>query len=168
MVDISKLFADRLIKLKFWFFYNSSWILSLVCVLIVIFLRQTKEPLSTTATVVGTLLTLIFFLQKQALEELRLFRELFKEFNERYDKINENLSQIAEAKNSKINEQDKKLLIDYFNLCAEEYLYYTKGYIDPVVWRAWHNGMKAIINVQHIRDVWNSEKQTDSYYGLSL
>ena len=59
-------------------------------------------------------------------------------------------------------------LIDYFNLCGEEYLYCTKGYIDPVVWKAWHKGMQEHIGNPAIGKIWQEEKSKDSYYGLQL
>ena len=39
-------------------------------------------------TLVGLTVSLIFFVQKQKLEELKLFKELFTEFNRRYDEMN--------------------------------------------------------------------------------
>jgi hypothetical protein len=32
--------------------------------------------------------------------------------------------------------EERTILNDYFNLCGEEYLYYTQGYIFPAVWKA--------------------------------
>ena len=128
-----------------------------------------NEPVSTVATVVGALLSLIYFVQKQKLEELRLFRELFKELNARYDEMKEKLARIVEAVGTEtLEEQDRETLIDYFNLCGEEYLYFERGYIYPVVWTAWLNGMKAIIFTPRVLPIWQKEKQTSSYYGLPL
>lgn len=124
--------------------------------------------MTTVATVAGALLSLIYFIQKQKLEELRLFRELFKEFNERYDRLNEKLTRIVEAREDVVSEAERETLIDYFNLCGEEYLYVQQGYIYPTVWIAWHNGMKAIVSVPRVQRVWLAEKETGSYYGLPL
>ena len=156
------------VRLKFLFFAHYWWLLSLtlVCTLFVLLWRN--EPIPTIATVVGAILSLTYFAQKQKLEELRLFRELFKEFNTRYDDMNEKLAKIVEAHGSEVSAQERKDLVDYFNLCGEEYLYFDRGYIEPAVWRAWHNGMKNIISASRVAKVWEIEKSTDSYYGLPL
>lgn len=156
------------IRLKFWFFDHYWWLLSIAVIAAVIALSLLKEQLSTSAGVVGAILSLIYFLQKQKLEELKLFRELFKEFNERYDVLNERLAKVAENPSLEVNQEERDLLIDYFNLCSEEYLYFQKGYIDPSVWLAWHNGMKAIVAAPRIQAVWQVEKKTDSYYGIEI
>jgi len=59
-------------------------------------------------------------------------------------------------------------VIDYLNLCGEEYLYYKRGYIEPSVWHAWQNGMKSILEAPSIYAVWVAEKKTGSYYDLPL
>ena len=156
------------VKLKFWFFTHYWWLLCIFIAFTCVILIVLREPITTIATVIGALLSLIYFLQKQKLEELRLFRELFKEFNARYDDLNEQLARILESKEVEISVQEKETLIDYFNLCGEEYLYYTKGYIDPAVWEAWFNGMKIIFSNQKVNFIWSEEKKTNSYYGLPI
>lgn len=156
------------IKLKFWFLEHYWWLLCIVITSTSTILIVLKEPLTTIVTVIGALLSLIYFLQKQKLEELRLFRELFKEFNERYDAMNEQLAKILESKEVEVSAQEKETLIDYFNLCGEEYLYFIRGYIDPIVWEAWFNGMKLIVSVPRVERVWSIERKTGSYYGLPL
>jgi hypothetical protein len=59
-------------------------------------------------------------------------------------------------------------LYKYFNLCAEEYLYYTKGYIYPEVWSAWWNGMIVFCRNPRIRRIWSDELNTNAYYGFPL
>ncbi len=121
------------------------------------------------ATVLGTFLSLLYFLQKQRLEEMRLFREIFAECNSRYDKMNERLNTILNAPNDQpLQSEEIAILSDYFNLCSEEYLYYRQGYIFPSVWKAWHNGMKYFITNPRIATVWTAEKRFESYYGLPL
>ncbi len=73
-------------------------------------------------TTLGAVLGFCFIVQKQKLEELRLFRDLFTDFNCRYDEMNEKLENILtgnQIEDSKL----RKTLVDYFNLCAEEYLF---------------------------------------------
>jgi hypothetical protein len=156
------------IKLKFWFFEHYWWLLIVVAIVLLVGISFSKEQLSTSVGVVGAILSLIYFLQKQKFEELKLFRELFKEFNERYDGLNERLAKVAESDLSEVSPEERELLVDYFNLCGEEYFYYQKGYIDPAVWVAWHNGMKALVSVPRIHAIWKVERRTDSYYRLEI
>src|SRR5437879_4125602 len=76
-------------------------------------------------SLVGALAAFIYFLYRQHLDETKLFQELFVGFNVRYDERNERLNQIKDAAEAKQLESDeRKNLFDYFNLCAEEYLFY--------------------------------------------
>lgn len=59
-------------------------------------------------------------------------------------------------------------LYDYFNLCAEEYLYFQKGYIYKEVWTAWCYGIRFFFESPRIRPQWQQEEETNSYYGLTL
>lgn len=127
-----------------------------------------REQVATIATAIGALLSLAYFLQKQKLEEMRLFRDIFKECNARYDAMNESLTTIAERPTGSLNSQEMAQVIDYLNLCGEEFLYFKRGYVEPSVWQAWHNGMKAIVATPNIRSVWEREKKTSSYYDLPL
>ena len=61
----------------------------------------------------------------------------------------------------------ERVIMDYLNLCAEEYFWYTRGRIDTEIWRAWRNGMENWLQVPAIRTVAVREsKLRDSYYGL--
>ncbi|MCZ8292803.1 MAG: hypothetical protein O9312_04735 [Hylemonella sp.] len=112
---------------------------------------------------------LAYYLYSQHLQETRLFTELFRQFNERYDALNADLNRIATAtKQTMLEAKDKQLLFDYFNLCAEEYLYFKNGFIDPEVWESWTNGMRYFSAIPHISDLWINELASGSYYGFSL
>ena len=115
------------------------------------------------------IIAFIHFLYKQHTEETRLFHELFTDFNRRYDQLNDRLNRILNApEEGMLSSDEKQSLYDYFNLCAEEYLFYNAGYIDETVWKAWRNGMKAYFRVEKIRSLLAVELQSNSYYGLSL
>jgi hypothetical protein len=159
------------IKLKFWFFGNYWWLTLVVFVAVAagMMLFQSGFGLKSLATLLGTFLTLIYFLQKHRLEETKLFREIFAECNARYDKMNDVLNAIVDGpENQPLLPEERAILNDYFNLCGEEYLYYTQGYIFPSVWKAWYNGMKFFISKPRIGAVWAEEKNSESYYGISL
>lgn len=128
-----------------------------------------KDEVTLYVTIIGGLISAFYFVQKQQLEELELFKELFTEFNGRYDKLNDRLTRIATVDPaSSLTADEINTLNDYFNLCGEEFLFYQRGYIYPEVWKAWYNGMKFYLQFKKIKDHWEKEEKTDSYYGLNF
>lgn len=106
-----------------------------------------KDEVTTYLTVVGSLFTFFYFIQKQQLEELTLFKGLFTDFNKRYDEMNDKVNKIANAEMKRpLTPEEKDILDDYFNLCSEEYLFYRKGYIYDEVWGAWSKGMRFFLD----------------------
>jgi hypothetical protein len=78
----------------------------------------------------GALAGFFYFIYRQHLDETKLFKELFVEFNERYDKLNEELNRILVGRqDGELSESERELVFSYFNLCAEEYFFYNAGYI---------------------------------------
>jgi hypothetical protein len=82
-------------------------------------------------------------------------KELFNEFNARFDNMNEDLNKIIQSNSFTTKGMlPKEKIIDYLNLCAEEYYWYKKGMIfylkDPT--------FNAVVE--------NQRKEKDSYYGL--
>ena len=123
------------------------------------------NPMTQFIGALGIVLGFTYFAQQQHLEETRLFLELFTRFNERYNKLSE---QLSNAVKSLDNEAKKKIVIDYFNLCAEEYLFYKEGFIYPYVWNTWCRGMLQYLEKGSVLELWNEESKTESYYGLTL
>jgi hypothetical protein len=119
-------------------------------------------------SILGGVGGLTTFLYTQHLQETRLFTELFKDFNGRYNALNHRINAIAEKAGTRIQAEDRQVLMDYFNLCAEEFLFFGAGYIDETVWRSWVRGMKSFADVPGIRSIWLQELESDSYYGFSL
>jgi hypothetical protein len=133
--------------------------------LIVPTVKQAEAYLPAVAAAAG----FAYFLYNQHLQETRLFTELFKQFNAKYDSLNERLNSIAmDSQATVLSSEDRQVLFDYFNLCAEEYLYYKTGYIDIEVWKSWCNGMRQFATARHIRDLWESELANGSYYEFKL
>jgi len=160
-------------SIKLWFFENYWFIMAIFAPIAVIMAFLAWYFLITDigflVTLVGGLFSFIFFMQKQQHEELNTFRELFTEFNERYDKLNEKLNRIRNADNNEpLSACEKDILFEYFNLCGEEYLYYKKGYIYPKVWKTWCNGMKFFLKNDRIGTLWKEEENEEYYYGLTL
>lgn len=150
---------------------NYPWIFGtfvIVAGLILIFQPTILSPefaLSITAAVAA----FVHFLYSQHNHNTEQFISLFREFNARYDRLNDRLNALALKEGSLLLEaEDKQLLYDYFNLCAEEYLYFKSGYIDAQVWRSWLNGMKYFAANPEVRRLWQEELESGSYYGFSL
>lgn len=117
----------------------------------------------------GVVAAFVYFLYSQHLQETRLFVELFQRFNERYDGLNDKLNSIAGRENkSMLSQQERQTLFDYFNLCAEEYLYFKTGYIDCEVWLSWVDGMRFFSEFPDIGRLWADELKSGSYYGFTL
>jgi len=121
-------------------------------------------------TLFGGLLSALYFVQKQKLEETRLFANLFQSFNERYDEMNGDLNEIVGKSEGELAPDEKTLLYDYFNLCAEEYLFYKRGYVPHEVWKSWQQGMRYYMRDPLIRKVWEADesRQGSSYYDLEM
>ncbi len=131
------------IEAKHWVLRHYLWVALglLVLALAVTFGLQLKT-VQQWVGIIGVPAIVLVTLQKQKTEELVLFKSLFTEFNRRYDRMNEKLYAIRdEPEEKEIDDAGRKTLFDYFNLCGEEYLFFSQGYIYPEVWRAWRNGM---------------------------
>lgn len=112
---------------------------------------------------------LAYFLYAQHLQETRLFSDLFRQFNERYDSLNEGLNKILELPaDHMLTQVERQALYDYFNLCAEEHMYFTAGYVDLDVWRSWKNGMRVYAKHPAIASLWAEELRSGSYYSFTL
>ena len=159
------------VKLKFWFFQHYLPVILLLVIILsailIIFWDQIND-FELLLTILGGIVSFIFIIQKQQLDEIKTFKELFNDFNKRYDRLNSSLNEIAENGLGENEERKKNLykLYDYFNLCGEEYLYYTKGYIFPNVWKAWCNGILYYLEHAPIKEIWDGENPA-SYYGLT-
>lgn len=117
---------------------------------------------------IGAVAGFTYFIYHQHLDETKLFKELFVEFNARYDKLNDGLNGILFGpREGDLSEEDRALVFSYFNLCAEEYFFYRAGYIDHHVWKSWCRGMSVFFAHPRIRDLWERDCKADSYYGFN-
>ena len=142
-----------------------------IIISLVIYFQFGKKP-EISIAIIATGISITFGLRQYNIENDKMFKELFSSFNQKYDeKFNDTLNDIEyktkENKNYKLTISESKLLNDYLNLCAEEYLWFSKGRIDNSVWQSWENGMKYYLNIPSIKGfVKEQELQKDSYYGL--
>ena len=118
------------------------------------------------AVLTGTL-GFLYFVNQHRLNETRLFLDLFRDFNQRYDKLGDDLHRILQRESSEaLSPADKGTLVSYFNLCGEEFLMFRQGYIHPDAWTAWRRGMDDVFTHPAIRAYWGVESRLASYYGL--
>jgi hypothetical protein len=138
-------------------------------VLVVLWFRfAIGHPPEVLLSCVGALAGFAYFIYRQHLDETKLFKELFVEFNARYDKLNDGLNGILlRPIDRELSEHDRQLLFSYFNLCSEEYFFYKAGYIDHQVWKSWQRGMSVFFGHPRIRELWKRDCQAGSYYGFS-
>lgn len=101
----------------------------------------------------------------------RLFKDLFKEFNERYNTFSDHYQSLEvkysiDAKLTDIDDEDIKKVISYLNLCAEEYFWFDKGRIDIGAWDSWKSGMETWARLPVVKVVFEDEvaNWTTAYY----
>jgi hypothetical protein len=116
---------------------------------------------------IGGVAGFTYFLYRQHLDEAKPFKELFAEFNGRYDALKDDLNAILFGRpEGLLSADEREHLFSYFNLCAEEYLFYKAGYIDHRVWESWYGGMKVFFKHPRIQALWEQDSKADSYYGF--
>ena len=111
------------------------------------------------------------------LENDRMQMELFQGFNNRYDKLNDDLYSILEIidstmwnsiKDEKIKTHYEKTIIDWFNLCAEEHYWWRKGRISNKIWESWKIGIDKICKNFKVQELWKKESAGDGYRSYYL
>ena len=145
------------------------WLAIVVPVVLLLLLSVTRDDWESflVPAIVGAV-GFALAVQRQKLEELKLFKELFIEFNQRYDRLNDRLDDIARNDDSaEDNDSVRETVVDYFNLCAEEYLWRSRGHIPDEVWSAWKRGMKHYFDEKPFKELWEGDQGAENYYGFS-
>lgn len=101
----------------------------------------------------------------------KMMKELFTEFNQRYDVINNKLDEVSKLTLEQWSELSPKeqlekegVIIDFFNICAEEYHWHKEGRINGNIWESWHKGMNDIYNRSKvIQNIWDEECKNEGY-----
>jgi hypothetical protein len=120
--------------------------------------------------VIGSIATIYLGVIKLKVDDDNLFKELFNTFNERYDQRFNDLINRQRIEPKELEDEEKIVIIDYFNLCAEEYLWYKRGRIPKNVWIAWKAGIINNLQLPEINKLWHQEMKGNgiiSYYGIS-
>lgn len=142
------------------------------------FLEMIKVLTPTILGIAGVIITVIFSAANKKINHQRMEKELFKEFNERYDKLNETLSRLhPDFSISDLNTRTLgfnsrtygETLIDYFNLCSEQYYWKKNGRISPEIWLAWNKGMNYYYNnFPVVKQLWKEEIKNKNYISYYL
>lgn len=158
------------INLLIW---RSRWTLLFIIIVVTITLLFSYEILKIEVFLVaiGGAFTAYLGILRQAMDDDKVFKELFISFNARYtNQTNELLNKLKQGQDQLTNDSDVFIIIDYFNLCSEEYLWYKKGRIPFQVWKAWEAGIIVNLSIPIVREIFNSEtkneNQRTSYYGF--
>lgn len=121
-------------------------------------------------TAIGCFGGFVHFLYSQHHQDARFFRELFTDFNKRFDRLCNGLKTIRlrTPGGTALDDEQKRKLCEYFDLCAEEHLFHEAGYIDQRVWEAWCRGMVIFDDDAEIHKHWKHELSTGCYYGFCI
>jgi hypothetical protein len=152
------------------FLFEYHILLSAVVVTVVFYFYGTREELRNPEFLFGGVGIgggISYFAFQQILAERQLLYALFKEFNARYENMNDILFEIEKGKDT-LTDQEKKALVGYFNLCSEEWMYFRDGLIPSRIWNSWDEGMKHYHSIPRIKEFWDSELAKNSYYGFKF
>ena len=119
--------------------------------------------------ILGIYITYILSKTSNKIAHDNLTKQLFTEFNARYEVLNNILIRIPADKplQNVLNDVDhSNCLVDYINLCAEEHYWFKQGRIDARIWNSWHAGMKEWHQkLLSLRQMWEIESEfPESYY----
>ena len=142
------------------------------------FLENPQVATTLLIGVVGLIVTGWFNKNNQKIAHQKLEKELFTEFNKRYDELNDSLmllegiSTVEQLKSTSsliANKSMYNILIDYFNLCAEQYYWKKNKRISAEIWTAWHQGMNDYYKKYEVlRKVWAEETKDEQYQSYYL
>jgi len=108
----------------------------------------------------------------------KMEKDLFSEFNKRYDDLNDSLTKLEgietieelKATPSKIENKTMYIvLIDYFNLCAEQYYWKKQKKFSTQIWSAWQNGMQFYFDTYPVvMKLWTDQTKNNNYKSFYL
>jgi len=125
--------------------------------------------------VFGAVLAGIFEVSSAYHARVSHFLECFSRCNESYAMVKRNgllrlpSPQVQGCIGPGANDGSSDVIIDYFNLCAQEYLMYKMGVIPVKVWDVWRAGIHDCARQDHLKAAWDQEMKANChYYGFDL
>ena len=162
---------NNILKYRDIYIVIGSFIIA-AAVYLLLFYFCLSEKVEIPISILGAGITISFSLRQYRIENDKMFKELFVMYNDKYDrKFNNCLNKIVESskKNPEytLDDTEKTKVIDYLNMCAEQYLWKSKGRIDSEAWKSWERGMRYYLENPSIRKYVITERtQKESYYGI--
>lgn len=147
-----------------WLWFVTATVLLLVLIPVLPVPYRSTELL---IPAIGGLWGFAFYLQNSHKEDARFMKELFEYFNQRYNDQNNDL-QTWLKQPAPFSEAQELGFTDYFNLCAEEFVFHRLGYIYDEVWASWLNGMRQYGRDPRVAALWREQRKTNSYYGFEF
>lgn len=127
------------------------------------YIHDSKALLS----LISIILSAIYFIQKQKLEEEKFLFESFSKYNERFAIISDDMQSLP-RKNT-LDPKHKSIIARYFDLCAEEYYLYKHGRLNKEIWKCWASGAFFYIkNYEGVRLYWQEMEKHNLNYGLTI
>lgn len=156
----------RKLKELLYALYGPFGLLLLIALVYVAIFEDVEDPKSI-ITAIAVILSAIYFIQKQKLEEDKLFFEAFSSFNKRFTEQSSLLHKLP--KEGEPGNEQNAVIANYFDLCAEEYYFYKHGRIPKDVWACWAKGMLYYIdNYPCVLSYWEDMEKQKANYGLSI
>lgn len=94
-------------------------------------------------SVIGTIIALSSWYISDRRNKDRFEKELFDSFNSRYSELNQHLlSSYTHEFLEDCSAAEANAIIDYANICSEEYYWFRRKRISKTIWISWHEGMK--------------------------
>lgn len=152
--------------------YSDIFILILTGIIAIMMYINNIEKSEIPIAIFGVGISVAFSIRQSRIENDKIFKELFILYNDKYDiKFNEILNEIVcktkSNANYELSETELPIVTDYLNMCAEEYLWFTKGRIEDAAWRSWERGMLYYLFQPPIKRYVEKEKlHKQSYYGI--
>jgi len=113
--------------------------------------------------IVGIIVTWYHENQRKKLQHNRLLKDLFTEFNTRYNDLQDKLYELRDIEREKLTPEQKENIYKYFDLCAEEYFWYKNKSLNDEIWKAWNKGMNRwYARSEAVKTLWIEEKENDS------
>ncbi len=164
-------------KFKEWCFTNILLLLVIFSIFLFSLLYHFREKIpndklpETFIAIAVFLGTISYNMINYKIAHEQFFRQIFTDFNKRFDLMNDALNQIRigekEIKYENTTKTRESIILDYLNLCSEEYLWFSKRRIDLKVWIAWRQGMDYYLKSEHFIEIFEKQKaERSSYYGL--
>jgi hypothetical protein len=122
-------------------------------------LIKTWSEIAVIASVIAAILIFVInFREQRKISQLNFFAQ----YTKRYQKIILHLPGDLDNVTILDDEQNKRYLRVYFDLCSEEYFLKTAKHIPPEVWEEWKEGMRAVFRKKAISTYWQ-EMEKSSY-----